>query len=79
MQEEIGVSFATHIPEAQVASLISSIAAYGNVLDGRGPREFRIEVFRASKTPQLLKSLMEWERYGFLTYQLPPSLTARPS
>jgi hypothetical protein len=44
---KIIVTFNEHIPSGQVADMVSSIAAYGNVLDGSYDRRFTVEVFRA--------------------------------
>ena len=68
MKDPIKVSFARHIPDRQIDSIVSSIAAYGNVHEDATSGEFLVEVFRLSKRPALLTRLMEWERYGFLTY-----------
>jgi len=72
MVAKIMIQFAEHISADRVPAMISSIAAYGHVVDGGSPREFVVEIFRASHLPGLKIRLMEWERYGFLTYAEPP-------
>jgi len=57
MTDLISVSFAEHVASAQVASIVSGIAAYGNVLDGETPKEFLVEVFRPSKVAKLMTRL----------------------
>jgi hypothetical protein len=62
------VDFGEHISHDQITSMVSSIAAYGNVYQGAPDREFAIEVFHASKLPKLKRCLTEWERYGFIRW-----------
>jgi hypothetical protein len=74
MVVKVTVQFAEHISPDRVAGMVSGIAAYGNVVDGGSPRELVVDVFRATHLPGLKTQLMEWERYGFLTYaELPIS------
>jgi len=68
MANLISVSFARHVAEREISSMVSAIAAYGNVRDGSSEGEFLVEVFRPSKRAGLMTRLMEWERHGFLTY-----------
>ncbi len=51
--------------------MVSGMAAYGNVWAGASDREFSVEVFRASKLKGLERQLLEWERYGFLSWTAP--------
>jgi hypothetical protein len=69
----VDVVFAEHMSSKRVRDMVSSIAAYGNVLDGGTPREFIVDVFRPSKLPELKKQLLSWERYGFLTWTERPN------
>ena len=66
---ELVVHFAEHLPESQVAGLVSGIAAYGDVVPDQGTHSFKVTVFRQSKLPRLKEQLVEWERYGFLRWQ----------
>jgi hypothetical protein len=72
MVAKVMIQFAEHVSADRVAGMVSSIAAYGNVVDGGSPKEFVVEIFRVSHLPGLKTRLMEWERYGFLTYAEPP-------
>ena len=65
----IAVQFGEHVSAGSVASMRAGLNAHGVVLAAAQPRQFLVEVFRATKLPGLLVQLMEWERYGFLTYE----------
>jgi hypothetical protein len=65
-------TFGDHVNLNRVQSMVSSIAAYGNVHEGENQREFRVEVFRPSKLPSLSNQLVEWDRYGFLRWAEAP-------
>jgi hypothetical protein len=65
----IEITFGEHIAANRVSSMISSIAAYGNVFQGTDARSFRCEVFRASKLPNLKLRLVDWDKYGFLCWR----------
>jgi hypothetical protein len=60
------VEFAEHVPHDSMRSVVTGIAAYGNVLNGSSERSFIVEVFRASNLPRLKDRLRELERYGTL-------------
>ena len=60
------ITFGDHVDLNAVQSMVSSIAAYGNVYEGENPRTFRVEVFPPSKLPGVKERLVEWDRYGFL-------------
>jgi hypothetical protein len=62
------VTFNEHVSSNQVASMASSIAAYGNVLPGSSEREFVVEVFRATNAPSLRERLAQWEVHGLLRW-----------
>jgi hypothetical protein len=62
------VTFNEHVASNRVASMTSSIAAYGNVLQGSSEREFVVEVFRVSKEPSLRERLAQWEAHGYLRW-----------
>ena len=62
------VEFCEHVSVDSVASMVSGIAAYGNVYEGSSGREFAIEVFRVSKLPDLKRKLLNWEHYGFIRW-----------
>jgi hypothetical protein len=62
------VNFEVHVPEDSIQSMISGIAAYGFVGDTENDLEFKVEVFKESKLPQLSKLLTRWENYGKLTW-----------
>lgn len=62
------VTFAEHLPADQISSLVTGIAAYGNVTDTNEPNSYSVEVFRVSKLPQLKEQLTKWERHGFLRW-----------
>lgn len=65
----ISVTFAEHVSPDSVAGIVSSIAAFGNVLNGSPPgRGYTVEVFRQSKAPNLRSELNKWEQYGFLQW-----------
>jgi hypothetical protein len=68
MSAFLAVSFGIHVSLDRVSSMVSSIAAYGNVTAGDSERDFSIEVFRASKLPGLKAQLASWEQYGFLKW-----------
>ena len=60
------IAFGDHVDLNRVQSMVSSIAAYGNVFEGKTQRAFRVDVFRLSKLSGLKGRLVEWGRYGFL-------------
>jgi hypothetical protein len=62
------ISFGAHVSLDDVASMISSISAYGNVMVGDSERDFSIEVFQDSKLPRLKMQLANWEQCGFLNW-----------
>jgi hypothetical protein len=64
----LNVEFGEHISADRVASMVSSMAAYGNVFDGHSQRAFVVEVFRRSKLPGLQRQLLSWENHGFLRW-----------
>ena len=53
------VTFNEHVSSNQVASMASSLAAYGNVLPGSSDRESVVEVFRAAKGASLRERLAQ--------------------
>lgn len=68
-ENEILVEFARHISSDRIAGMVSGIAAYGNVDTAPDGVTFTVQVFRASKLPQLKEQLLNWERYGFLRWK----------
>ena len=62
--------FPEHMAESQIASLITGIAAYGNVLPLEKPRSFVVEVFRTGKVAGLKRLLDHDSRYGFLQWNI---------
>jgi hypothetical protein len=62
------ITFGLHVDPSNLQSMVSSIAAYGNVYESENQRSFRVEVFRPSKLPGLQQRLIEWDRYGFLKW-----------
>jgi hypothetical protein len=62
------VTFNEYMSPRGIASMTSSIAAYGNVFPGSSNRQFIVEIFRASKAPHLNAQLTKWEQYGFLSW-----------
>ena len=62
------VSFGVHVSLDRVAGMVSGIAAYGNVTP-QSDRAFSVEVFRASKLPNLKSELAQLEQYGFLIWE----------
>ena len=62
------VEFAEHVPHGSMTSIVTGIAAYGNVLNGSSDRSFIVEVFRASNLPRLKDRLKEWERSGSMRW-----------
>jgi len=67
--KELKVTFSQHIPQDKIASMVSGIAAYGNVTADSSDRIFIVEVFRLSKFPKLQKKLHDLEQYGFLRWE----------
>lgn len=65
---ELTIEFGEHVPSDQVASMLTGLAAYGNVSEGSNTRQFQVSVFRRSKLPDLKSQLVKWERYGFLQW-----------
>ena len=65
---KIIVEFNKHVSNDQMASMTSSIAAYGNVFPGSLDRQFIVEVFRLSKAQSLRARLAQWEVHGFLRW-----------
>ena len=68
-ENEIQVEFAMRIPSDRIAGMVSGIAVYGNVDAAPDGVTFTVQVFRASKLPQLKEQLLNWERYGFLRWK----------
>lgn len=67
MEESVlSVEFAEHVPEDSKASMVSGLAAYGNVTQGSSARHFTVVIFRRSRLLKLREQLTSWERYGFL-------------
>lgn len=62
--------FPEHMPESQIATLITGIAAYGNVSLRDEPRSFVVEVFRSGKGAKLKQLLDHDARYGFLRWNV---------
>jgi hypothetical protein len=65
---KLSVEFGEHISLDRISSMVSTIAAYGNVYQGASGREFAVELFRVSKLPRLKRQLTDWERYGFIRW-----------
>jgi hypothetical protein len=63
------VEFPEHTPASRIESLVTGIAAYGNVTEEGRPRTFKVSVFRAAKLPRLEKQLETWEQYGYLRWR----------
>jgi hypothetical protein len=66
---EFVVEFAEHLKPDQIASMVTGMAAYGNIHERSTPRSFEVPVFRASNVPRLRQKLVTWERYGFLNWR----------
>lgn len=64
------VTFAEHLPADRISSLVSGIAAYGNVIEANESKTYSVEVFRVSHLPQLKEQLTRWERYGSLWWSI---------
>lgn len=63
------VEFGEHVALDSVASMVTGIAAYGDV-DGCGEdRKIAVRVFRPSKLGGLKNKLLHLERYGFLRWR----------
>jgi hypothetical protein len=62
------IQFGLHVPADRVAGMVSGIAAYGNIT-AEADRKYSVEVLRASRLPSLRKRLVNWDRYGFLTWE----------
>lgn len=65
----IEITFGEHIAHNRITSMVSSIAAHGNVFPGEDPRTFRCEVFRASALPSLKERLVQWDLHGFVHWR----------
>jgi hypothetical protein len=63
------IVFGEHIAMERIASMISGIAAYGNVTAGAAKGIYEVEVFRLSKMPGLQKKLHDLEKYGVLRWE----------
>lgn len=68
MSVTLAVTFSEHMSFAEIPSLVSGIAAYGNILPAESPRTFSVEVFRTSKLPKLKLQLADWETRGWLRW-----------
>ena len=64
------VEFPEHTAADRIASIVTGIAAYGDVRGGTNALEFRVTVFRLSKLPGLKQRLTEWENYGFVRWRV---------
>jgi hypothetical protein len=62
------ITFAEHIPQTQIGGMVSSMAAYGEVLPQSAERSFVVEVFRASKATGLRELLTGWDLHGFIRW-----------
>ena len=69
---KLRVHFADHISRDRINSMVSGIAAYGNVLPDGAPQDFVVEVFRASKLPRLEAWLEQLERLGTIRWSEGP-------
>ena len=67
--KELKITFGEHISQDEITSMVSGIAAYGNVTATSSSRTFIVEIYRLSKLPGLQKTLHELEMYGFLRWQ----------
>ena len=66
---KIYVTFAEHMPDFEIAGMVSSMAAYGDVFPHSGERRhFVVEVFRASKAPRLRELLAGWNARGSIQW-----------
>lgn len=66
MTTTIKVIFGEHIKAENIASMLSTLQAYGNVSEGDNARAYAVEVRRASSLDYLQGQLMKWELHGFL-------------
>ena len=48
--------------------MVSSMAAYGNVLPESSDRAFVVETFRAPHASGLRQLLTQWDLYGFIEW-----------
>jgi len=65
----IVVEFAEHIPIDRISSMVTGMAACGNVDAASNGRTYTVRIFRASNLPYLKKKLTSWERYGFIQWK----------
>lgn len=73
----IKIEFGIHVPESSISSIVTGIASYGNIQEGASHLCLVVEVFRKSSVEKLKKRLLEWERYGFLRWQVSTQPDAR--
>jgi hypothetical protein len=63
-QHYLTIVFAEHIGADRIASLISSIAAYGDVILGKEAHTYEVSMWRRSKLQDLKEQLVSWEQRG---------------
>ena len=64
------MEFGQHVPRDSLASMVTGIAVYGNVIESASGRQFEVMVFRPSNLPELKRELTKWELYGFLRWSI---------
>jgi hypothetical protein len=62
------VTFNAHVPQKSIESMMSGIAAYGDVIVDESQRGIRLAVSRHSKLSKLEGQLTDWDRFGFLRW-----------
>ena len=66
------LSFAQHLTDANVSSVITAVGSYGNVSPTGKDRSYVVEVFRQSKVQRLKERLEHFERWGLVSWKLSP-------
>lgn len=67
--EHLTVLFAEHLGPDRIASLVSAIAAYGDVFPGPKAHVYQVTVWRKSHIRKLQEHLVSLEKRGVLRWQ----------
>jgi hypothetical protein len=71
MERIVHVTFGVHVPLDSVASMVTALGACAVVrATDDSQRDYVVTVQRPSAMAHIERRLAEWEKYGFLTWQV---------
>jgi len=71
MERVVHVTFAAHVPQDSVVRMVTWLGSCATVrATGDSERAYIVTVQRPSVMAHLERRLAEWEKYGFLSWQV---------